>query len=51
MAQIELFSPIERLKSSKYKPIKGTDDLFQHQPVHYSLVIHPPIVIEVSIDL
>ena len=51
MAQRELFSPIERLKSSKSKPIKDTVEAFQHLPVHYSLVIHPPIVIEVSIDL
>jgi hypothetical protein len=47
--QREVFSP-RALRSAKSKPIKAVDTAFRHQPIQYSLVIHPPIVIEVSID-
>jgi hypothetical protein len=48
----EVFSPsnITRgLKSVKNKPNKAAGTVLRHQPVLYSLVVHPPIVIEVSV--
>lgn len=48
----ELFSPsniAKGLKSTKNKPIcDNADTMFRHLPVMYSLLVHPPIVIEVS---
>lgn len=44
----EVLSPSKSLKSTKNKPIKSAVETLRHQPVHYSLLIHPPIVIEVS---
>jgi hypothetical protein len=46
----EVFSPsnITRgLKSGKNKPTKAAGSALRHQPVLYSLIVHPPIVIEV----
>lgn len=49
----ELFSPsniTKGLTSTKSKPIlDNADTKFRHLPVMYSLHVHPPIVIEVSI--
>ena len=42
----EVFSPGRGLKSAKSKSTKTADTTLRHQPVLYSLLIHPPIVIE-----